>query len=194
METTNLLLEPLDPSKSEHIDEVFRIQSDPQTWTHLPAGCEQHVSQTEALVREHSQSWKAFGLGWWAVRLKESLPDCPTLPGTIIGLGGLGIRNPQLPVWNLGYRLTPEVWGHGLATELSAAGLQAAQKLDDRPIVARVLTGNPASWHVLEKLGLQLQWEGLGPATNPLTEGLQRRVYADRPLETELLERIIDLG
>ena len=55
----------------------------------------------------------------------------------------------------LGYRLRPDAWGHGFATEGAAALLADALR---RPEVTRVyahaLLSNPASLRVMEKIGM----------------------------------------
>jgi RimJ/RimL family protein N-acetyltransferase len=65
----------------------------------------------------------------------------------------------------LGYRLRPDAWGHGLATEGAAALLADALA---RPEVTRVyahaLESNPASLRVMEKIGMRYAgpWEYKG--------------------------------
>jgi len=191
--TDRLLLTPIDPADEVVLGRLFAIQADPATWTHLPEGVETDLSQTRSLAEDHARSWREQGLGWWAVGLREATAGFPE--GAIVGLGGAGVRRPELPAWNLGYRLTPAVWGRGLAGELAAAALRAARLArPELPVTARALARNPASWHVLERVGLSLAWEGPAPASAPLTRGLTLRVYADRPLPDELLGRIAALG
>jgi RimJ/RimL family protein N-acetyltransferase len=65
----------------------------------------------------------------------------------------------------LGYRLRPDAWGQGFATEGAAALLAAAL---DRPDVTRVfahaLLSNPGSLRVMEKIGMTYarEWEYKG--------------------------------
>lgn len=115
--------------------------------------------------------------------------------GTIVGLGGVARRHPSIAAWNLGYRLTPAVWGHGLAQEVSRAAVIAAEQAQaDLPVTAQVLTRNQTSWRVLERLGLTLAWEGAVPELTPLTAGLSLRLYGDRPLHPKLIAQIAALG
>ena len=51
---------------------------------------------------------------------------------------------------------------------------------------ANVVENNPASWHILDKLGLRMVWAGHGPVSQ-----LAYRVYADRPLDEATLQRVI---
>lgn len=191
--TDRLSLAPLDPSDEAMVRAVYAIQSDPDTWEHLPEGRETDISQSRAFMDGYARSWQDRGLGWWAATLLVPLGTVPA--ETLVGVGGCGVRLPQIPAWNLGYRFTPAVWGHGLAGEIGRAAIAAAGQADPEiPIVARALTRNPASWHVLERIGLSLQWEGSVEADDSLTTGLMRRVYADRSLSEELLEQLIALG
>ena len=85
-----------------------------------------------------------------------------------------------------------------MATELCRAALDAAALVSpDRPVTARVLERNPASFRVLEKVGLKLIWRGDAPsaAVDPeLRAVVLRRVYADRPLRPELLAELVAKG
>ncbi|WP_435748527.1 GNAT family N-acetyltransferase [Microbacterium sp. PMB16] len=191
--TERLILEPLDDASPELVEALFRIQSDPATWEHLPGAIDADLAETQSLVDGYARSWRDRGLGWWAVRLRSPLDALPA--GAVIGLGGVAIRNPAVPAWNLGFRLTPASWGHGFAAELGRVALAAALVAHpDVPVTGRTLTRNSASWRTLERSGLSLVWEGDAPADDPQTSGLVRRVYSDRPLDPELLARLIALG
>jgi RimJ/RimL family protein N-acetyltransferase len=55
----------------------------------------------------------------------------------------------------LGYRLRPDMWGRGYATEGAAALLAAAVGRPDVPrVYAHALLSNPASIRVMEKIGM----------------------------------------
>ena len=191
--TERLILEPLVDAPPELVEALFRIQSDPATWEHLPGGADADLAETQSLIDGYARSWREQGLGWWAVRLRTPLGQLPA--GDVIGLGGVAIRKPEVPAWNLGFRLTPAAWGHGFAAELGKTAIDAAKVAQpDVPVTARALTRNTASWRTLERTGLSLVWEGAAAADDPLTSGLARRVYSDRPLSPELLTQLIALG
>jgi RimJ/RimL family protein N-acetyltransferase len=191
--TDRLILTPLEGASPELVATLFGIQSDPATWAHLPAGVETDLSETQRLVDGYARSWRDRGLGWWAVRLRSPLGELAA--GSVIGLGGAGMRRPEVPAWNLGFRLTPAAWGRGFGLEVSKAAIAAAVVAQPEvPITARALTRNPASWRTLERAGLSLLWKGDAPADDPLTSGLPRRVYSDRPTSPDLLRKLIALG
>lgn len=55
----------------------------------------------------------------------------------------------------LGYRLRPDAWGQGLATEGAAALLAGAlERPDVTRVYAHALLSNPASLRVMEKIGM----------------------------------------
>ncbi len=73
-------------------------------------------------------------------------------------LGVCGLKQMTLhgrTVWNLLYRLDPDVWGRGIATEAATAVVQrAAAHHPDHPVVARVRPANLASARVARNAGL----------------------------------------
>jgi len=69
-------------------------------------------------------------------------------------VGGVGLKAEQGRA-ELGYWLTPEVWGRGYATEAGRAVLRIASVLGHVRIGAYHFLDNPASGRVLEKLGFR---------------------------------------
>ena len=187
--TQNLRLRPIDVCDERAVANVCAIFLDPATWTHLPAARPQDDIEVKAYLGGHVNSWSDYGLGWWFVSLRQSADD------VVVGAGGCALTNPGVQAWNLGYRLSPSVWGHGYATELALAGIAAARAVQaDLPITARVHECNPASWRVLDKVGLGLVWRGDSGSDDPLTIGTLRRIYADRDLDSVLLDQLRSLG
>lgn len=70
----------------------------------------------------------------------------------------------------LGYRLLPEVWKQGLATEGSLALLQLARDEGEAFVIARTLAENAASRRVMEKLWMTLTREFLYDNRLPAVE------------------------
>jgi RimJ/RimL family protein N-acetyltransferase len=68
-------------------------------------------------------------------------------------IGGIGLARDDADVI-LGYWIVPSCWGLGFATEAGRAVIALAQdSLRMRRIVGRHFIDNPASGHVLQKLG-----------------------------------------
>ncbi|HPF37166.1 MAG TPA: GNAT family N-acetyltransferase [Phycisphaerae bacterium] len=87
------------------------------------------------------------GYGRWGCVLKET--------GAMIGFCGLKYL-ADLEEVDLGYRLLPEYWGRGLATEASLASVAFGfDTLKLTRIIGLVLPENIGSIRVLEKVGMR---------------------------------------
>ena len=175
------------------IDSIHEIYSDPATWTHLPSGRFKDRHESEQMLESSDRSWRQAGLGQWSVRLRMDASKSSATVNEIVGTCGVTVSNSG--VWNLGYRLTPSSWGAGIATELARASIRAASTMEpSRAVTARVLTSNPASGRLLAHVGMHLIWEGASGELGPDCGAIGRRIFADRPIDAETLERLIDLG
>jgi RimJ/RimL family protein N-acetyltransferase len=175
--TGRLVLTPVTPADIDAVHELF---ADARTWTHLPAGRHTSRAQTEDLVQRKIGGRVRHGLGSWVARAAESR--------AFIGLGG--VDRTAGGVWNLGYRLAPEHHGHGYATELARAAIDAAHDVDpDLPVTGRVLTNNPASPRVLARVGLTQVWQG--PSAAAGSDGAECQAWSDRELTRAQLDWLI---
>jgi RimJ/RimL family protein N-acetyltransferase len=177
------------------LDDHFALLSDPGVWRHLPAGRHTDPAQTAEGLRAAAGSWARSGLGYWTARLRTDLPADQLPPGleagAMVGVGGCANR-VGTSWWNLYYRLTPPAWGHGLAAELVAAALDAAHTVQpDRPVIAYLLEHNAESKGRAERSGLTRVWRG-PDAGNPDPD-VVRLVYADRPVDDDLVARVAAL-
>ena len=132
------------------LGELHRIHSDPRTWEDRPE--ERHGSRAQSGRRlaQWLAHWETRGYGYWTVERE----------GEIVGFGGLML----LPRWrgrrgdalNLYYRLEPEAWGFGYASELGRAAVELARlELPSLPVVARIRDGNVRSVRVAQRIGLR---------------------------------------
>jgi hypothetical protein len=108
--------------------------------------------QVEEYLRQCIQRYNDWGYGLWAVTL--------TGPAArFIGVCGL-MRAPFDDRWEpeLGYRLAPDCWGRGYATEAAAAARDMAfERFGLRTLVALIDPANAASIRVAEKIGLRFE-------------------------------------
>lgn len=172
------------PLSADQADEAYKVYSDDRVWGHRPQARHETVRETLKIIERTQHSWEAKNLGPWGVYLRDQ-------PSDFIGVGGLELVDDE--VWDLKYRLRPEKWGSGYATEISEAALKLVRRTDpDTPITARVTTNHPASFRILDKLGLRPVWEGrrIGTEDDPAEPDV--RIYADRELPPELLEKLIN--
>lgn len=99
--------------------------------------------QTARMISEYRRHQQEHGFAFWAVVERES--------GILIGDAGLEVTEHGV---ELGYTLARPWWGRGLATEAARLCLAAAAGPLARPrLVALADVENPASAHVLEKIG-----------------------------------------
>ncbi len=175
--TDRLILVPL---TVELEDETHQIYSDNRVWGHRPQARHTNLKETRELIKRTNNSWEQKDLGPWGVYLRER-------PSEFVGVGGVELVDGK--VWDLKYRLRPDLWGNGYASEISNAATLATKRIDDSiPLTARVTTNHPASFRILEKLGLTQVWEGRRVGTEDNPEEPNVRIYSDRPLSDEILE------
>ena len=123
----------------------FRLNSHPDVirYTGEPPLASVEAARTAI---EKYPDWDDPGYGRWACVLRDE--------GTMIGFCGLKLL-PELGATDIGYRLHPDYWGKGLATEAARATLRYGfETLALDEVIALVLPGNVASIRVLEKLGM----------------------------------------
>ncbi len=150
----------------EDADDLFPITSDPRTWTHAPHGRHPDLATTRDWLSRAAARWERDELSYWMARDRES--------GQVLGVGG--VQRQRTGNWNLYYRFAPETWGHGYATELGRAALDAAHACDNSvAVVAWILSGHAASQHVAQRLGLVDR----GPHVDP-SDGVTRHAFTDR--------------
>lgn len=171
LRTERLVLTPL---TAEDAPSAFRLHADARTWSHFPMGRWTDPRQGDRFVEMSRASFERTGIGQYAVRE----------PGTGHVIGSVGVfamsgprEGPMQPVLaptpadqplmptrailNIGWRMDPDRWGRGLATEAArACADQACALWPDLPMTACVLSTNPASAAVCRHLGLSLLWSG----------------------------------
>jgi RimJ/RimL family protein N-acetyltransferase len=142
VETERLRGEPI---TAAHQEELCRLLGDPRVGATL--GGTLSSGRVAAQIEQLSEHWERHGFGYWVWRDRAT--------GAMVARGGLsrthvGGRDEV----EVGWAVTPDRWGEGLATELGATSLRLAFEdlaLDD--VVAYTLPGNRASRRVMEKLG-----------------------------------------
>jgi RimJ/RimL family protein N-acetyltransferase len=169
----------LDAPTDSDLDGLYQLHHDPRSWTHLPHRRHLDPERTRSVIDKARQRFARDRLSYWCVRLK---PD-----GPVIGWGGCSIPSNH-PWWNLTYRIAPDHWGRGYASEVVLAGITAATSVrPELPVLAFVMENNPASIRVLERAGLRLHWSG----PDRSSPGLTRLVYLDREVDEHSGSRIV---
>ncbi|RKR11308.1 RimJ/RimL family protein N-acetyltransferase [Flavobacterium sp. 90] len=149
IETERLLLREIQMSD---VDGMFELDSNPNV--HLFVGNKpvKNIEESIDYVKNVQQQYKDFGIGRYAVILKE----------TNEFLGWSGIKfitneiNNHKDFYEIGYRFIEKHWGKGYATEAGKAFIDHAfnvMKVD--AVYAYADAGNENSRRILEKLGLR---------------------------------------
>ena len=147
LETQRLILREF---QLEDSSQLAPILANPQVMKFSPTGI-LSVEQTLIKVNSLINSYKKHGWGKWAIIHKEG--------HKLIGYCGLAVEqvdNVNEP--EIGYRLAPEFWGKGLATEAASAAVQQGFEKFKLPYILGIVDpANTASLKVLEKLGMRYE-------------------------------------
>ena len=116
----------------------------------------------QTVVRERFMAWQErYGHTFWVVERK--------VDDALLGFCGLKIADdigsPVEGELEIGWRLREDVWGQGFAREAATASLDFAfTSLEAPRVVALTVSGNRASWGLMERLGMarrpDLDYEG----------------------------------
>lgn len=150
IETERLLLREIE---MEDADAMFELDSDPEVHKYIDNEPVTSKEQIHGVIRFIRQQYQTNGIGRWAVVRKSDK--------RFIGWAGLKIEQEDYNGhgWHidLGYRLMPNCWGHGYATEAARAWTDYAFRvMRAEKVCALVEKANTASVHVLEKVGMTL--------------------------------------
>jgi RimJ/RimL family protein N-acetyltransferase len=140
-------------------------------------------AESDAMVERYDEELGREGWGFWAVE---------TVSGggggaSFVGMVGLHRVNPTLPcapAVEIGWRLHPDHWGHGYATEAAAASLRFGfDEVGLDEIVAFTTTLNTRSQAVMERIGMRRDPDGdfdhpRLPESSPLRRHVLYRVTA----------------
>lgn len=149
LETARLILRPF---VVDDAADFYRLNSDPEVLRYT--GDQPPASVEDArlgLLERPLADYRRYGFGRWACVLKAT--------GQFIGFAGLKYV-PELSEVDLGYRLSREFWGQGMATEAGRASVaHGFDELGLRRIIGLVEPRHLASVRVLEKCGMK--YEGM---------------------------------
>lgn len=164
IETERLLLRPWTRGdRGEHA----RLFADPDV-SRYPWGRGLTADEAAAGHARLVDHWDQHGFGYHAAVLRAT--------GDLIGTVGLGTPDflPEvMPAVEVGWRLHPDHWGAGLATEGARASLEVAfGRLDLDRVISVIEPANEASWRVAERLGMRLERETRTPEIATTVEEL----------------------
>jgi RimJ/RimL family protein N-acetyltransferase len=158
IETERLLLEPLD---EERLEEFVLLTADPETmryWSPLGTFSRQQAEERFARALARTRE-RGFGRRW--IVLKDTGAGVGFTETKLLGEGYDEVEPDDV---ELGWMLTPSVWGNGYATEAGrAARDEAFERLGLESVIALHHPGNQASGRIMQKLGMTFERDGLDP-------------------------------
>lgn len=146
METVRLRLEEVTEADLEQIHQLHSI---PEVDEFNTLGIPRNIQHTTRVTLPVLQARYAHPRGRyeWKIILKET--------GEFIGLAGMTLSNDKFRLGEIYYKLHPEHWGHGYATEVARELiLTGFNRFGLHKVEAGVATGNERSIRVLEKCGM----------------------------------------
>lgn len=169
LETKRLILKQ--PILSD-FDELLRLRTDPQVMQYIGTGAIQTKEQVKEFIENAKPYSDQYSLGFYSVFEKDT--------NHFIGQAGLfhlGFNVNQSDI-ELAYRLHPNYWNKGYATELAKALIEYGfTKLALSKIVAIVHPENNRSRRVMEKAGMfyhgMIEFKG---STLPCYEILNKKI------------------
>lgn len=149
LETERLILRELRPEDAEG---MFELDSNPEVHRYLGNRPIQNLQQAKDVIELVRQQYQDNQIGRWATIEKST--------GNFIGWSGLKfittVENNRSHFYDVGYRLIPDYWGKGYATESARAALEYGFTLfKPDEIIGTANEENKASRRALEKCGLQ---------------------------------------
>lgn len=146
-ETHRLRLREFVPEDAEAF---YELGTNPEIIRYTGDGGFTSLAQAETVLCERPiADYRKYGFGRWAMVVRES--------GRLIGFAGLKYLDDLCEV-DVGYRLIPDFWGQGLATEAAHACVRYGfNTLKLKRILGLVVPANVASVRVLEKSGLEFE-------------------------------------
>jgi RimJ/RimL family protein N-acetyltransferase len=145
--TTERLI--LRPWRDEDLAPFAAMNADPEVMRHFPSPLSR--AESDAMVGRIRLHFATRGFGLWAVEI----PDVTAFAG-FIGLSVPRFEAPFMPCVEIGWRLVPDCWGKGYATEGAKTALQfgfGTLKLPE--IVSFTVVANQPSRRVMERLGMR---------------------------------------
>lgn len=130
---------------------LFQLDANPEVHRYLGNNPVTHIDQVREYLASVISQYATNGVGRMTAFLKET--------DEFIGWGGLKLEsnvNGHDRFYDIGYRLLPQFWGRGYATESARFFIDYGfNQLDISVINATALRANTASCNALVKSGLQ---------------------------------------
>lgn len=146
LETENLILETI---SLDDIDLIFELTNNQLVMKYFPKVLSK--DETLELIKKILSQYEKHGYSFWKLIDKDSK----------IFLGMVGLLNQDIDGKNeieIGYRILPQFWGKGIATEAASACLEYAKKeLLKSRVISLIRPENIPSQGVANKLHAKIE-------------------------------------
>ena len=146
IQTTRLILKEI---SWDDLEKIHQLHSIPEVDEFNTLGIPRNLDETRNNIKADIEDQKASPRSrfCWKAFLKET--------GEFIGIAGMTLSNDRFKMGEFYYKLFPEFWGRGLATEMAKVLIKFGfEECKLHRIEAGVATENKASIRVLEKAGM----------------------------------------
>ena len=146
----------------DDLDQLHKLHSIPEVDEYNTLGIPSSVEETKKIMaREMEAQMNVQRSSYtWKIELKEQ--------GDFIGLAGITLSNDKFRLGEIYYKLDPQYWGKGYATEVAKKLIDTGFEVFNlHKVEAGVAIGNERSIKVLEKAGMK-------------REGLRRKILPIR--------------
>jgi RimJ/RimL family protein N-acetyltransferase len=172
LHTTRLILRDW---QSADLPAFARLNDDAQVMQHFPA--RMNHQQSDALAARIQRHIEQHSFGQWVLERR----DQPGLIG-VLGLQHVLFDSAFSPAVEIGWRLLPEYWHQGLATEAAQAALHFAfTRLQLPQVLAFTVPANRPSQALMQRLGMQ---------RDPAEDFLHPLLPKNHPLRPHVLYRL----
>ncbi len=164
--------------RKQDLEAFAALNAHPKVMEHFPAPLT--AAESAFVLEQIEDGFERNGFGIWALETRDD--------ATFLGLAGLSVVPFEAnftPAVEIGWRLLPEAWGHGYATEAAGAALDhgfGPGRLGE--IVSFASKTNAKSIAVMERLNMARDADGdfdhpLMTPGDPLAPHVLYRVSAD---------------
>lgn len=149
----------LEPWSLEHTGLLSALAMTPAVVRYVGDGATWSEARVHAVSERNLEHWREHGFGWRVARLAGT-GESAGLIALNFAVAGSGLAAGE---YEIGWWLSPRLWGRGLAREGAAALRdEAFGRVGAPSIVARVQPANRASLAVAAAIGMQVEGEGVG--------------------------------
>jgi [ribosomal protein S5]-alanine N-acetyltransferase len=163
----------------EDVEPFSRINADPEVMKFFPGPLSK--VETERFVSAIENHFNEKGFGLYAV---DELASCDFIG--FIGLNTATFESDFTPCVEVGWRLSPEYWGKGFATEGALACLKKGfQEFSLEEIVSFTSAINNRSVAVMKRIGLKYRMDFDHPRLDPKSQLCKHALYSLTRMEYE---------